>query len=51
MDELGEQTATTPNPAEVIGELSILYGGLVPELTVSRPSLEDIYLKMIGERE
>jgi ABC-2 type transport system ATP-binding protein len=24
------------------------FGGEVPELTISRPSLEDVYLQMIG---
>jgi ABC-2 type transport system ATP-binding protein len=29
--------------------LSSHFAGEVPELVVSRPSLEDIYLEMIGE--
>ena len=37
------------NPTEFIKELSNKYQGEVPELQVIRPSLEDIYLKMIGE--
>ena len=39
-----------PNPTEFVKELSAKYGGEVPELQVIRPSLEDIYLRMIGER-
>ena len=35
-------------PAAEIAKLSSKFGGEVPELTVIRPSLEDIYLKMIG---
>jgi ABC-2 type transport system ATP-binding protein len=36
-------------PTEFVKELSAKYQGEVPELQVIRPSLEDIYLKMIGE--
>ena len=36
------------NPAELVAKLSSRFGGEVPELVVSRPSLEDIYLEMIG---
>ena len=39
----------THNPTDFIKELSAKYHGEVPELQVIRPSLEDIYLKMIGE--
>ena len=37
------------NPTALVSKLSSLFGGEVPELVVSRPSLEDIYLEMIGE--
>ena len=36
-------------PTEFVRELSAKYQGEVPELQIIRPSLEDIYLKMIGE--
>jgi ABC-2 type transport system ATP-binding protein len=36
-------------PAAEVAKLSNRFGGEVPELTVIRPSLEDIYLKMIGQ--
>jgi len=36
------------NPTELVAKLSSRFGGEVPELVVSRPSLEDIYLEMIG---
>ena len=36
-------------PAAEVVKLSSRFGGEVPELTVIRPSLEDIYLKMIGQ--
>ena len=39
----------TDAPTEFIRNLSDKYQGEVPELQVIRPSLEDIYLKMIGE--
>jgi len=31
-----------------VAELSARLGGEVPELTVSRPTLEDVYLRLIG---
>ena len=37
------------NPTALVSKLSSYFGGEVPELVVSRPSLEDIYLEMIGE--
>ncbi len=36
------------NPTAFVAHLSSTFGGEVPELIVSRPSLEDIYLEMIG---
>jgi ABC-2 type transport system ATP-binding protein len=36
------------NPTELVTKLSSHFGGEIPELLVSRPSLEDIYLEMIG---
>jgi ABC-2 type transport system ATP-binding protein len=36
------------NPTELVSKLSSHFGGEIPELLVSRPSLEDIYLEMIG---
>jgi len=36
-------------PTEFVQELAHKYHGEVPELQVIRPSLEDIYLRMIGE--
>jgi len=37
------------NPTALVSKLSSHFGGEVPELVVTRPSLEDIYLEMIGE--
>jgi len=38
----------TDNPTDLVAQLSSRFGGEVPELIVTRPSLEDIYLEMIG---
>ncbi|HZM74810.1 MAG TPA: ABC transporter ATP-binding protein [Candidatus Limnocylindrales bacterium] len=40
----------TDQPTMVVQRLAAQYNGEVPELTVKRPTLEDIYLRMIGER-
>jgi ABC-2 type transport system ATP-binding protein len=40
----------TDNPTEVVHRLATEFPGEVPELQVLRPSLEDIYLSMIGEK-
>ncbi len=45
----GPRTMSTSAPTKVIAELSAEFGGEVPELRVLRPSLEDIYLELIGE--
>ena len=36
------------NPTALVTQLSSHFGGEIPELIVTRPSLEDIYLEMIG---
>jgi len=38
----------TDNPTALVSNLSSSFNGEVPELIVTRPSLEDIYLEMIG---
>ncbi|MGC4897186.1 ABC transporter ATP-binding protein [Micromonospora sp. DT31] len=40
----------TDDPAPVIAELTRRFDGPVPGLTVTRPSLEDVYLDLIGDR-
>jgi ABC-2 type transport system ATP-binding protein len=47
-DATGHRSMQTDTPAKVVTELAAHFGGEVPELTVTRPSLEDIYLQMIG---
>jgi ABC-2 type transport system ATP-binding protein len=38
----------TDNPTAVVSSLAARFNGEIPELVVTRPSLEDIYLEMIG---
>ena len=40
----------TAEPTRVVAGLAARYGGEVPGLTVTRPSLEDVYLELIGGR-
>jgi ABC-2 type transport system ATP-binding protein len=42
------QRVKTSHPTSVVRELEVTFGGEVPGLTVTRPSLEDIYLELIG---
>ncbi len=42
------KSEVTANPTSTINKLNSQFNGEIPELTVIRPSLEDIYLKMIG---
>ena len=42
------RTHESANPTQVVQDLSAKFGGEIPELAVRRPSLEDIYLSMIG---
>ncbi|MGI5232448.1 ABC transporter ATP-binding protein [Actinoallomurus sp. CA-142502] len=44
----GPRTLETHSPTQVVAELSQKFDGEVPELTVTRPTLEDTYLTMIG---
>jgi len=41
-----EQSAT---PTALVADLAARFGGEVPGLTVTRPTLEDVYLRMIGD--
>jgi ABC-2 type transport system ATP-binding protein len=45
----GRKSLQTATPTQVVAELSQRFDGEVPELSVARPSLEDIYLSMIGD--
>ncbi|WP_425432505.1 ABC transporter ATP-binding protein [Geodermatophilus pulveris] len=43
------RTAETATPTAFVQQLAARFPGEVPGLTVARPTLEDVYLKMIGE--
>ncbi|BCJ69355.1 ABC transporter ATP-binding protein [Polymorphospora rubra] len=50
--ENGEhRTQEATDPGTLIAELTARHGGTVPGLTVSRPSLEDVYLDLIGSAQ
>jgi ABC-2 type transport system ATP-binding protein len=44
------QRAETATPTALVAELAARLGGEVPGLTVTRPTLEDVYLRMIGRK-
>jgi ABC-2 type transport system ATP-binding protein len=44
------RTAETPTPTAFVAELAARFPGEVPDLSVNRPTLEDVYLTMIGGR-
>jgi ABC-2 type transport system ATP-binding protein len=44
------QEELSDNPTDVVRRLATQFPGEIPELQVLRPSLEDIYLSMIGEK-
>ncbi|MFC7549437.1 ABC transporter ATP-binding protein [Plantactinospora sp. GCM10030261] len=48
MEEGEHRSREVDDPGALIAELTARHGGAVPGLTVTRPSLEDIYLDLIG---
>ena len=50
-DSGGPHQAQTDAPTLLVRDLAERYGGEVPGLTVTRPTLEDVYLKLIGARQ
>ncbi|RAO40958.1 Monosaccharide-transporting ATPase [Micromonospora saelicesensis] len=42
------ESAQSATPTAFVADLAARYGGEVPGLTVTRPTLEDVYLTMIG---
>jgi ABC-2 type transport system ATP-binding protein len=50
-DSGGRRSERTEEPARLVAELASHFGGEVPGLTVTRPSLEDIYLELIGGQQ
>jgi ABC-2 type transport system ATP-binding protein len=51
MGRSGLESEESDNPTAVVAKLAAQFAGDIPELVVTRPSLEDIYLKMIGGRD
>jgi ABC-2 type transport system ATP-binding protein len=47
----GPQSVATSSPTKTVTDLAQHFGGEIPELRILRPSLEDIYLSMIGDSE
>jgi ABC-2 type transport system ATP-binding protein len=45
----GRRRAETATPTALVAELAARFGGEVPDLAVHRPTLEDVYLRMIGQ--
>jgi ABC-2 type transport system ATP-binding protein len=45
----GPESERTHTPTATVAALAERFGGEVPALTVSRPTLEDVYLAMIGK--
>jgi ABC-2 type transport system ATP-binding protein len=43
------RTEATVTPTAFVRELAGRFPGEIPELAVARPTLEDVYLQMIGE--
>jgi ABC-2 type transport system ATP-binding protein len=46
----GRRSVQTATPTQVVGDLARQIGGEVPGLTVTRRTLEDAYLELIGDR-
>ncbi|MGW1997120.1 hypothetical protein [Embleya sp. NPDC001921] len=46
-DAEGAHTVESAEPTADVARLAARYGGEVPEPTVTRPSLEDVYLDLI----
>jgi ABC-2 type transport system ATP-binding protein len=47
----GWQSERTGEPTRVVGELAARHGGEIPGLTITRPTLEDVYLDLIGGQQ
>jgi ABC-2 type transport system ATP-binding protein len=51
MGRSGLESEESNNPTAVVTKLAAQFAGEIPELAITRPSLEDIYLKMIGGQD
>jgi len=45
----GRRSVQTATPARAVADIARLAGGEIPGLTVTRPTLEDAYLELIGD--
>jgi ABC-2 type transport system ATP-binding protein len=45
----GWERTRSATPTAVVADLAVRFSGEVPGLTVTRPTLEDVYLEMIGD--
>ncbi|WP_329133812.1 ABC transporter ATP-binding protein [Streptomyces sp. NBC_01476] len=43
------RTRETGTPTEAVAELSRRFAGEIPDLRITRPTLEDVYLRLIGQ--
>jgi ABC-2 type transport system ATP-binding protein len=50
-EEGGRRSEATATPTAFVRELAARFPGEVPDLAIARPTLEDVYLRMIGEPE
>jgi ABC-2 type transport system ATP-binding protein len=48
-EEGGRRSEATATPTAFVRELAARFPGEVPDLAIARPTLEDVYLRMIGE--
>jgi ABC-2 type transport system ATP-binding protein len=48
-EDSATRTQETESPTSLIGELATRLGGEVPNLTVTRPTLEDTYLSLVDD--
>ena len=46
----GPRSVETAEPTKLVTQLAERFGGEVPGLTVVRPTLEDVYLRLIGDQ-
>lgn len=51
MGTSGLESEESDSPTAVVAKIAAQFAGEIPELAITRPSLEDIYLKMIGGRD
>ena len=43
------KSESTPTPTALVRDLASRFTGEIPELSITKPSLEDVYLDLIGQ--